>query len=70
MKIIEGMKRIKELSVKLADLQQKVSLTCANMDIEAPLYADPKQQVRTDVDVLAPAWYIGVHAMKATTPKK
>mgnify|MGYP003494187211 CR=1 FL=1 len=35
-----------------------------------PGAADPKQQVRTDVDVLAPAWYIGVHAMKATTPKK
>lgn len=31
---------------------------------------DPKQQVRTDLDALAPAWYIGIHPMKTTTPKK
>ena len=45
MKIIEAMKRIKELSVKAADLQNKVGATCAHMDIETPLYADPKSQV-------------------------
>lgn len=31
---------------------------------------DPKQQVRTDLEVLAPAWFMGVHPMKTTTPKK
>ena len=43
MKLIEAMKRIKELTVKAADLQQKVSVTCANLDIETPVYADPKE---------------------------
>lgn len=33
-----------------------------------PLADDPQQQVRTDIDVLAPAWYISAHAMgKSTT---
>jgi hypothetical protein len=32
-----------------------------------PLGGDQKQQVRTDIDVLKPAWYIGVHAMAKTT---
>ena len=45
MKLIEAMKRIKELSVKAADLQAKVSVTCANLDYETPVYADPKSQV-------------------------
>lgn len=37
-----------------------------------PAATDPKQQVRTDLDVLAPAWYIGVHPMKvaASSAKK
>lgn len=35
-----------------------------------PGATDPKQQVRTDLDVLAPAWYIGIHPMKTTAPKK
>lgn len=29
-----------------------------------PSASEPKMQVRTDLDVLAPAWYIGVHPMK------
>lgn len=45
MKLIEAMKRIKELAAKAGDLQQKVSVTCANLDIETPVYADPKSQV-------------------------
>jgi hypothetical protein len=32
-----------------------------------PLGGDQKQQVRTDIDVLKPAWYIGVHAMGKPT---
>lgn len=35
-----------------------------------PSATDPKQQVRTDLDALAPAWYFGIHPMKTTTPKK
>ena len=36
-----------------------------------PSATDPKQQVRTDLDsALAPAWYVGIHPMKTTTPKK
>ena len=35
-----------------------------------PSATDPKQQVRTDLDVLAPSWYVGIHPMKTTTPKK
>lgn len=45
MKLIEAMKKLKELGIKAADLQAKVSLHCANIDIETPLYADPKSQV-------------------------
>lgn len=45
MKLIEAMKRIKELTAKSVDLQQKVAVTCANLDIETPVYADPKSQV-------------------------
>lgn len=33
-----------------------------------PLASDPKQQVRTDLDVLKPTWFIGLHPMgKSTT---
>ena len=37
-----------------------------------PTAAKPEQQVRTDLEALAPAWYIGVHAMGKTpnTPAK
>ena len=46
MKLIEAMKKIKELSVKATDLQAKVAMHCANLDIETPMYADPKGQVQ------------------------
>lgn len=45
MKLIEAMKKLKDLQVKAADLQAKVGQHCANLDIETPLYADPKGQV-------------------------
>ena len=45
MKLIEAMKKIKDLTVKATDLQAKVAAHCANLDIETPLYADPKSQV-------------------------
>lgn len=45
MKLIEAMKRIKELTAKAADLQVKVGNTCANLDYETPVYADAKSQV-------------------------
>lgn len=35
-----------------------------------PGATDPKQQVRTDLEALAPVWYFGIHAMKTTTAKK
>lgn len=35
-----------------------------------PGATDPKLKVRTDLQALAPAWYIGIHPMKTTTPKK
>jgi len=46
MKIIEAMKKIKELTEKANDLERKVGAHCANLDIETPIYADPAGQVR------------------------
>jgi len=45
MKLIEAMKKLKDLGVKAEDLRTKVKATCANLDIETPVYADPKAQV-------------------------
>lgn len=47
MKIIEGMKLIKELQVKADDLKAKVKLHCADLDFETPMYADQKAQIST-----------------------
>lgn len=38
MKIIEAMKKIKELQVKAEDLRDKVSKYCAHQSLETPLY--------------------------------
>lgn len=38
MKIIEGMKLIKELSIKADDLAQKIGNFCSDLDFESPLY--------------------------------
>ena len=46
MKIIEAMKLIKELQIKAEDLRKKVSLHCANLDFETPMYQDQAEQVR------------------------
>ena len=45
MKVIEGMKLIKELQIKADDLRKKVSQYCANLDFETPMYKDQKAQV-------------------------
>lgn len=45
MKLIEGMKLIKELLTKAEDLRKKVGQHCADLDFETPLYADQKRQV-------------------------
>ncbi len=45
MKIIEAMKQIKSLVIKAEDLRKKVSVHCADVDYETPLYPDQKRQV-------------------------
>lgn len=45
MKIIEGLKEIKALEVKVTDLQDKVSKYCSDLDYETPAYPDQKKQV-------------------------
>lgn len=45
MKIIEALKKTKELRVKQDDLTQKIKQHCADMDFETPVYADQRGQV-------------------------
>lgn len=45
MKLIEAMKKLKDLAIKADDLRGKVKATCANLDIETPLYTEPRKQV-------------------------
>lgn len=45
MKIIEAMKKIKNLEEKAVDLQKKVALHCADLSYEQPVYPDQKQVV-------------------------
>jgi len=45
MKIIEAMKKVKDLDRKAKDLTEKISKHCADMDYETPVYSDQKQQV-------------------------
>lgn len=40
MKIIEAMKRIKANKEKIADLQAKIALYCANLNYETPTYGE------------------------------
>lgn len=35
-----------------------------------PSATDSSKQIRTDIQTLAPAWYIGIHPMKTGTAKK
>lgn len=44
MKIIEGMKEIKRLEEKVADLTQKVEKYSCDMDFETPTYGTPEKQ--------------------------
>ena len=46
MKIIEGMKLIKELQQKASDLRNKVKMHAADLDFETPVYQDQKKQIR------------------------
>ena len=46
MKLIEAMKKLKDLNVKAEDLRAKVALNCADLSLETPLYgADQKATV-------------------------
>lgn len=45
MKIIEGLKKIKELQKKAEDLRSKIATHSAHLDYETPLYSNQKGQV-------------------------
>jgi len=45
MKIIEALKKIKELQKKADDLKDKVSRNCAHLDYETPAYQNQGQQI-------------------------
>lgn len=45
MKLIEGMKLIKELQRKAEDLRGKVKDYCADLDFETPMYPNQKKQI-------------------------
>lgn len=47
MKIIEAMKRVKSNKEKIADLQNKISLHCAHLSHETPMYKDTESQVKS-----------------------
>jgi hypothetical protein len=46
MKIIEGLKQIKDLQRKAEDLRKKVAQHSAHTSFETPVYGDQKEQVR------------------------
>ena len=46
MKLIEAMKTLKHLQEKAADLRDKVSKHCADLDFETPVYTDQKEQIQ------------------------
>lgn len=46
MKIIQAMKRLKDLKAKGEDLREKVGRFCADLTMETPTYPDQKQQIR------------------------
>ena len=43
MKIIEAMKRVKLNKEKIADLQNKIEIYCANLSFETPMYGAEQQ---------------------------
>lgn len=44
MTLTEAIKQIKALKIKADDLKRKVSLNCANLDIENPIYGENQMQ--------------------------
>ena len=55
MKIIEGMKKVKDLSAKIADLHKKIATYCVDMDFENPTYDNQAEVVA--------GWQQSVHDM-------
>lgn len=45
MKIIQAMKKIKDLQIKAEDIKKKISQYCAIHNIETPLYGNEQQQI-------------------------
>jgi len=45
MKLIQAMKKLKDLNAKAEDLRKKVALNHADLNIETPSYPDTKRQV-------------------------
>lgn len=45
MKLIEALKKVKDLHKKADDLKEKISKHCADLDCETPVYADQKEQI-------------------------
>jgi hypothetical protein len=46
MKLIEALKQIKDLQRKADDLQEKVAQHSAHLNLETPVYADQRKQVK------------------------
>lgn len=46
MKIIEGLKKSKDLLRKAEDIRTKIGVYCANLDFETPAYPDQAQQIK------------------------
>lgn len=45
MKIIEAMKKIKDMQRKADDIKEKVGKYCADLDCETPMYPDQKREI-------------------------
>ena len=45
MKIIQGLKKIKELQKRISDLQKRIRENCADMETDEPVYADQRSQI-------------------------
>lgn len=44
MKLIEGMKKLKDLSRKAEDIRGKIAVNCAHLNIETPTYGDKQRE--------------------------
>lgn len=45
MKLIQAMKKLKDLAIKAEDLRKKVGQHCADLSLETPLYPDTRAKV-------------------------